>query len=90
MASTASVLSPPVLTSGQAGLPMMDHLQTGEDRGRPAADLAADRSVGTLHHPRAVRSWPLLVLAAPNAMSPDDSLLPHRLTAEMWSRDRVA
>lgn len=64
-------------SSASVAFPTGPH-QTGEgpDRGEasanqpgPGLDLAADRSADTLRCHRAVRSWPLLVLAAPAAVA---------------------
>jgi hypothetical protein len=66
MESTASIISaadPHETADGP------DHDGPSADQGGPALNLAADRSPVMTQRCRAVRSWPLLVLAAPAAVA---------------------
>lgn len=66
MGSSASAVSPAGPHKTADG---PDHDRRSADQGGQGMDLAADRSVDTTHRRRAVRSWPLLILAAPAAVA---------------------
>ncbi len=66
MASIASVVSPADRHQMVDG---PDHDRPPADRSGPSVDVAADRSADTMRRRQAVRSWPLLILAAPAAVA---------------------
>ena len=66
MSSTATLVSPTGPAEAGDG-PKPD--ERSADQTGPETDLALGRSVGGVQRNRAVRSWPLLVLAAPAAVA---------------------